>query len=122
MNAPKANINGHWEVNVAFFNSNSKHILFLEQEGNWIHGSHQSDFSTHEVIGMIDGDEIKLRSNYRKPGDAISYWFSGKIEDDNISGSIYMGEYLTADFAARPLDYKLKPGKINIPGGPPLAT
>jgi hypothetical protein len=56
------------------------------------------------------------------PGDAISYWFSGEIEGDNISGSIYMGEYLTAKFTAKHLEYKLKPRKINIPGGPPLAT
>lgn len=118
----KANITGHWEVEMVFFTSKSTHYLFLEQDGNWVSGSHQSDFSTQEIVGMVEGDEIKLRSNYRAIGDHISYWFSGKVEGNILNGSIFLGEYLTAKFSAKRVKYDQRHNKIRVPGGPPLAT
>ncbi|WP_190809852.1 aminotransferase class V-fold PLP-dependent enzyme [Flagellimonas sp. S3867] len=122
MEAAKVNVTGHWEVEVEFFNSKSTHMLFLEQDGNWIKGTHKSDFSIQEVAGMIEGDDLKLRSDYRIPGNSISYWFSAKASDDTLSGSIYLGEYLTAKFTAKRSAYNEEHKKIVIPGGPPLAT
>lgn len=118
----KANITGHWEVEMEFFTSKSTHYLFLEQDGNWISGSHQSDFSTQEIVGMVEGDDVKLRSNYRAVGDHISYWFSGKVEGETLNGTIFLGEYLTAKFSAKRVKYNQKHNKIVVPGGPPLAT
>jgi len=122
MAAAKADITGHWEVEMEFFTSKSTHYLFLEQDGNWINGSHQSDFSTQEIVGMVEGDEIKLRSRYRTPGDHISYWFSAKQEGDTLSGSVFLGEYLTAKFTAKRSEYNESHNRIVVPGGPPLAT
>jgi D-glucosaminate-6-phosphate ammonia-lyase len=116
------NLSGHWEVEMEFFTSKSKHLLFLEQDGNWLSGTHQSDFSTLEIAGMVEGDELKMRSNYRVAGDSINYWFSGKVAGDSISGSVFLGEYLTAKFTAKKATYKSEHKRINIPGGPPLAT
>ncbi|MFK5971964.1 MAG: aminotransferase class V-fold PLP-dependent enzyme [Flavobacteriaceae bacterium] len=117
------NITGHWDLEVAFLTSKSTHKLFLEQDGNWIKGTHTSDFSTQEIFGMIEGDEVKLRSHYRAPGDSINYWFSAKASEDKLAvGSIFLGEYLTAKFTAKRSTYKNEQKKIVIPGGPPLAT
>ena len=118
----KVDVSGHWEVEMEFFTSKSTHHMFLEQDGNWISGTHKSDFSTQEIAGMVEGDEVKLRSNYRIPGDSINYWFSAKASDDKLSGSVFLGEYLTAKFSAKPSTYKDEHKRIVIPGGPPLAT
>ncbi|WP_411031685.1 aminotransferase class V-fold PLP-dependent enzyme [Spongiimicrobium sp. 3-5] len=122
MTPAKFNVSGHWEVEMEFFTSKSTHIMFLEQDGNWIKGTHKSDFSTQEIAGMIEGDELKLRSDYRIPGDSINYWFSAKVSDDTLSGSVFLGEYLTAKFTAKRSKYKEEHKRIVIPGGPPLAT
>ncbi len=118
----KVNVSGHWEVEMEFFTSKSSHVMFLEQDGNWIRGTHKSDFSTQEIVGMIEGDEVKLRSNYRALGDSINYWFSAKATDDTLVGSVFLGEYLTAKFTAKRSTYKEEHKRIVIPGGPPLAT
>ena len=118
----KVNLSGHWEVEMEFFTSKSTHLMFLEQNGNWISGTHQSDFSTQEIAGMVEGDELKMRSNYRVPGNSINYWFDAKINDDTLSGSVFLGEYLTAKFTAKRTTYKEKHKRIVVPGGPPLAT
>jgi uncharacterized pyridoxal phosphate-dependent enzyme len=122
MPAPKEIITGHWDLTVEFFNSTSTHTLFLEQEGNWIKGTHKSDFSIQEVMGMVEGDQVKLRSNVRIPGSGVTYLFSGTVSGDAISGSIYLGEYLNAKFTASRSKYRSDRRRINIPSGPPLAT
>ncbi len=116
------NVTGHWEVEIQFFTSKSTHKFFLEQEGNWIKGTHTSDYAMQEMAGMIEGDEVKLRSHFNVPGNSINYWFSGKVSNGTFNGSVFLGEYLTAKFTAKQLAYKAEHKKIKIPGGPPLAT
>lgn len=122
MTAPSADINGRWDVDVEFFSSNSNHKLYLEQDGNWLQGVHKGDYSMQDIVGTIEGNEIKLSSVSRQPGDSIMYLFSGTVSGEGINGSIFMGEYLTANFTAKKADYNPKREKIMIPGGPPLAT
>lgn len=122
MKAPAVDLTGHWEVEMEFFTSKSQHHWFIEQDGNWIQGKHQSDFAGQEIVGMVEGKEVKMRSDYRVPGNSLSYWFSGEATADKISGSVYMGEYLTAKFTASRARYRSERRRIDIPGGPPLAT
>ncbi len=122
LDAPSANISGRWDADVEFFSSTSQHTLFLEQDGNWIRGSHKGEFTVRDMRGTMEGDTIKLRSVDRHPGDSITFIFSGTLSGETISGSIYMGEYRTAKFIAKRNNNKFPHEKIVVPGGPPLAT
>ncbi|MEZ4826621.1 MAG: aminotransferase class V-fold PLP-dependent enzyme [Bacteroidia bacterium] len=122
LEAAKVSVNGHWEVEMEFFTSKSIHRFFLNQDGNWLQGTHQSDFSTSEIVGMVEGNTVKLRSSHRQAGDGITYWFSGEVTDEVMKGSVFLGEYLTAKFTAKRSVYKSERRPIVIPGGPPLAT
>lgn len=115
-------LGGHWDVAIDFFSSTSQHTLYIEQDGNWLQGSHHSDFSAQEVMGMIEGDQVKMRSQVRIPGSSVTYLFSGTASADAMNGSIYLGEYLTAKFSAKRTTYRGDRRKIVVPGGPPLAT
>lgn len=119
---PAGNIAGRWDMNIQFFSSTSKHAIYLEQDGNWLQGAHQSDFSAQEMTGTIEGTLVKLKSTARRPGDHITYLFSGTLAGDEIKGSIYLGEYRTAQFTATRNKTKNAHEPINIPSGPPLAT
>jgi len=122
LEAPSANVSGRWDADIEFFSSTSKHTLFMEQDGNWIQGSHNGEFSVRDMRGTIEGKTIKLRSVDRHPGDSITFLFSGTLSGETISGSIYMGEYRTAKFTAKRNTNKSPHERIVIPGGPPLAT
>ncbi len=115
-------ISGHWDLTVEYSSSTSHHQLYLEQEGNWISGTHHSDFSHQEVVGVVEGDQVKLRSEVRRPGDAVLFLFAGRVADDAFSGSVFLGEYLTAHFTAKRVTYQKLQKVFAIPGGPPLAT
>src|SRR5262245_55147676 len=75
--APAANLSGRWDVNLEFFSSKSRHTLTLEQDGNRLQGSHKGDFSVRDVFGTIEGNQIKLQSTDRVPGDSITFIFVG---------------------------------------------
>lgn len=120
--AAQVDISGHWDLTVEYFSSTSQHRLYLQQDGNWIEGTHQSEYSTQEIVGTVEGEEVKLRSQMRRPGDNIPFLFSGRIMGDTMSGSIFLGEYLTAQFRAERATHQTVHKTFAIPGGPPLAT
>jgi len=120
--APAANISGRWDVDIEFFSSKSRHTLMLEQNGNRLQGSHKGDFSTRDVFGTIEGNQIKLQSADRVPGDQIIFTFVGTLAGDSMSGPIFMGEYLNAKFTASRHAYPAMRTSILVPGGPPLAN
>ena len=122
MTAPASTISGRWDVTIEFFSSKSQHSFFIEQDGNWLQGTHKGDFSTRELAGTIEGDQVKLRSVDRPVADSITFIFSGTLSNDTISGNIHMGEYRTASFTAKRSKNKGPRKKIMVPSGPPLAT
>ena len=122
MKTPATNLSGRWDVEVHYALSTSQHSFTIEQDGNWIQGTHKGDLDTKNMVGTIDGDEVKNKSTIPIVGNIIIYLFSGKVSGDTISGDIHMGEYLTAKFTANRNKTKLPRQKVMIPGGQPLAT
>lgn len=123
MAAPSANLTGRWNVSVKFFSSQSEHSFFIEQQdGNWIQGSHKGDYHLRDMAGTIEGDQVKLVSSFRRPGNHLNYIFIGTLSEDTVSGRLFMGEYLDASFTAKRHIYPEDRQPILVPGGPPLAT
>ena len=122
MIAPSATVSGRWDVDIEFFSSKGRHTLFIEQDGNWIQGSHQGDFTVRDMVGMIEGNDVKLRSVERRLGSSVTFIFSGTVSGDTMSGSIHMGEYLNAKFTAKKHGYPAERQRIVVPKGPPLSS
>ena len=124
---PTVQVTGQWDLEIEYFSSKSMHSLYLEQDGNWVQGTHQADFSESEVLGLVESDQIKMRSVLRKPGDSITYLFDGRVNKDEaglavMAGTIHLGEYMTAKFKATKTKYKGTRRPFMIPGGPPLSS
>jgi hypothetical protein len=122
MSSPSVNISGHWDVDMEFYSSKSRHTFFLEQDGNWIKGSHNGDFSLRDMVGTVDGDQVKLSSSDRHIADNILFIFSGTVSGGTISGQIYMGEYINAKFTATRHEQKVVRRAIKFPKGQPLSS
>ena len=123
MKAPQADICGRWNLIVEFFSSISKQQLLIEtQDGNFLQGSHKGEYTTREMLGTIEGNQVKFLSNTSIPGDNINFTFSGIVSGDSMSGNIHMGEYLTAKFTAQKYKYPSARNKIIAPTGPPLSS
>lgn len=125
MSAPAATLTGRWNVDVEFSSSQSRHTWFIEQQdNNWIEGAHKGDFSLRDMAGTVEGNQVKLLSVDRRPGDSVTFIFTGNLSSDanSINGSIFLGEYLNARFTATRHRYSDEREPVLVPGGPPLAT
>jgi len=99
---PVANISGRWEVEIQYAASRTTHMLHVQQDGARVEGIHQGNFVTRDIAGTINGSAITLASNVaERHGDALSYRFTGTIAGDAMSGTLDMGEYLTATWTAK---------------------
>jgi uncharacterized pyridoxal phosphate-dependent enzyme len=99
--APAADLMGQWNVRIQYAAATSNHTLHLTQKGNDLGGFHQGEFTTREIAGTIDGDNVRIRSAYgEQHGDSVNLTFSGKVAGDQMSGPLDMGEYLGATWTA----------------------
>jgi L-seryl-tRNA(Ser) seleniumtransferase len=100
---PSINMSGRWDVTIQYAAGRATHTLHLQQTGNRLEGTHQGDFLARDIAGTISGETVALASEVtERHGDALTYRFSGKVSPgDTLSGSLDMGEYLTATWTAR---------------------
>lgn len=123
MASPSADLKGRWDVTVDYFNEKSAHTFIIEtQDGNFMKGTHQGTFTTNELAGTIEGNEVKFQSASRMMGDNVPFTFSGTVNGNEMSGKIHHGEYLTSTFTAKKFIYPTTKQKITVPVGPPLSS
>jgi len=100
--APVANVSGPWQIEIQYTASRTTHRVHLQQNGNRVDGIHQGNFLTRDISGTINGDTISLASIVtERHGDALTYRFSGKLSGETMSGSLDLGEYLSATWTAK---------------------
>ena len=105
--APASNVTGQWDLRIEYLASTSTHTLHLQQVGNRIEGLHQGDFVARDLAGTIEGNTVEISSSYtERHGDALSFRFTGDVAGDSMSGTLDMGEYLTATWSAKKHDYR----------------
>jgi L-seryl-tRNA(Ser) seleniumtransferase len=105
--APASDVAGQWDLRIEYVASSSTHTLHLKQVGNRLEGSHQGDFVSRDLSGSIEGNTVQISSSYtERHGDALSFRFTGTVAGDSMSGTLDMGEYLTAKWSATRHDYR----------------
>ena len=86
---PASQIAGEWQVDIEFTASRTTHVLYLQQNGSDIVGSHEGDFLTRDLLGSMQGDAVTLTSSIgEQHGAAVSYTFSGTVRDGKMSGDL----------------------------------
>ena len=105
--APVVDLSGQWDVRIDYVAGTSTHTLHLRQVGARVEGTHQGDFVSRDLSGTIDGSKVQLSSAYtERHGDSLSFRFTGSIAGDEMTGTLDMGEYLTAKWTAKRHDYR----------------
>ncbi|MBI1872691.1 MAG: hypothetical protein HYS05_02235 [Acidobacteria bacterium] len=105
--SPVVDLTGVWDVHIDFGASAGEHSVSLQQQGGLIQGVHRGEFVARDLTGTIDGSAVQFRSSLPENaiGNALSFTFTGKVDDDGMSGDLDMGEYLRARWSARRHSY-----------------
>ena len=100
--AATADVTGTWDVRIQYAASTSTHRLSLRQRGSDVDGAHQGDFVGRDVSGSVSGDAVTLHSAYEEShGDALGFTFAGTVSGETMTGTLDMGEYLSATWTAQ---------------------
>jgi L-seryl-tRNA(Ser) seleniumtransferase len=100
-------VTGQWDVRIEYPATRSTHTLHLRQVGGRLEGTHQGDFVARDLSGTVEGTSVQISSSYtERHGDALSFRFTGAVAGDEMSGTLDMGEYLTAKWTGRRHDYR----------------
>ncbi|MGH9722303.1 MAG: aminotransferase class V-fold PLP-dependent enzyme [Bryobacteraceae bacterium] len=92
---------GQWDVRITYVRGESSHMLFLEQQGEKLVGSHRGDILAGDLNGKVTGSRAVFRSSHRYEGSSIGYQFDGVMNGSEIRGTVDLGEYGQAQFTAR---------------------
>jgi L-seryl-tRNA(Ser) seleniumtransferase len=99
---PAADLSGVWDVEITYTASRTNHTLQLLQNGARVTGVHQGNFQSRDINGTVNGDSVALASVVtERHGDSLNYRFTGKASGDTISGTLDLGEYLTATWTGK---------------------
>jgi uncharacterized pyridoxal phosphate-dependent enzyme len=102
LSPPATDVSGPWTIDIQFAADRSAHTLDFLQQGHRLTGTHRGDFTARELVGTIDGNTVKFDTSPAEfHGDNLEFSFSGNVTGDSMSGSIDMGEYLSATWTAR---------------------
>ena len=102
---PPAAVAGQWEVRLEFGPGSATHILMFEQDGGKLAGTHRGEFYAGDLAGAVAGNSVRFRSSQRVHGTRLSWDFTGAVEGDKITGTVFMGEYGTTTFVAQKHKY-----------------
>jgi L-seryl-tRNA(Ser) seleniumtransferase len=91
---------GIWDVQIEHALGTARHLFFLEQTGNVLHGVHEGETLRGELKGTVYASQIKLASVHPIEGTALEYSFSGISSNGTMSGKVSMGEYGSAQWKA----------------------
>jgi D-glucosaminate-6-phosphate ammonia-lyase len=89
--APAIDLSGDWSVRVQFLHGERLHRLRLQQQGNQLIGSQESEQFAGKVIGKLTAQSVRLEFEARHEGSAIAYRFEGKVDADRMAGEVVLG-------------------------------
>ncbi|HZO56013.1 MAG TPA: aminotransferase class V-fold PLP-dependent enzyme [Bryobacteraceae bacterium] len=102
---PVANVDGQWKISIRYSLGSADHQLVFEQKDNRLAGTHRGDITNGEIRGAVEGPEVRFASRHRYEGTSLTYAFTGKLENDRLSGTVQLGEYGSAEWTAERFRY-----------------
>jgi L-seryl-tRNA(Ser) seleniumtransferase len=105
-----ANVAGRWDAVIEYQRGQAHHVLMFEQKETALTGTHQGEIVTSDLRGAVAGPDVHFAANPRIEGTSLHFGFHGKVETDQMAGTVDLGEYGTAKFTARRHHYETRQG------------
>ena len=91
---------GDWEIRTRYILGQSVHSMSLAQDGNSLTGTYRSQYSSVNVKGKVEGKQVQFTAHLGFEANKVDYAYTGSVEGDVMSGSVTLGEYGAAEWAA----------------------
>jgi L-seryl-tRNA(Ser) seleniumtransferase len=106
-----AAVAGQWDLHLEFVHGSANHTLVLEQDGAKLVGTHHGEFASGELSGTVANNMVRFQSSLPTEGTRVSFQFTGIAEGGKMSGTVALGEYGEARWAAEKHQYRVGGGR-----------
>lgn len=96
----RANVSGRWDAIIEYQRGQARHLLMFEQKDGTLTGTHQGEIVAGDLRGGIDGIDVSFSADHRIEGTRLHFGFQGKVQADQMTGTVDLGEYGVAKFTA----------------------
>jgi seryl-tRNA(Sec) selenium transferase len=95
-----ASVQGAWAVAIQYSRGIGEQQFTVEQSDNTLSGIQRGELYTTALKGVVNADQVELRSNMEVSGNSIPWTFHGTVQGNNMSGIVHLGEYGEATWKA----------------------
>jgi seryl-tRNA(Sec) selenium transferase len=88
-----ASVAGNWAATIHYLRGTGDQRFVLKQDGNKVTGEHHGEIYNATFQGTVHAGQIALTSVLPVTGYPITCDFKGKVDGNNMSGTLNMGEY-----------------------------
>ncbi|MBS1822838.1 MAG: PLP-dependent transferase [Acidobacteria bacterium] len=95
-----AKVSGDWAVTIDYPRGTGEQRFSLQQSGNDVTGEQIGEIYKAGMKGSIHADQLELHSGMAVGGNTIMWTFKGKVEGNEVAGTVNMGEFGDATWKA----------------------
>jgi D-glucosaminate-6-phosphate ammonia-lyase len=92
---------GIWEFKLEFVHGSANHKVMFEQNGGRLTGTHEGEFASGDLSGMVAANRVQFRSSLPTEGTRVSFQFEGTEQGGKLAGTVLLGEYGSAKWTAQ---------------------
>lgn len=95
-------VNGKWNLTIKTPMGDQTGVLSLAQEGDALNGEMSGAMGAVPIEnGRVEGDSLKWNAKVTSPMP-ITLEFDGKLDGDNLAGSVKLGAFGNSTFSGTP--------------------
>ena len=102
---PATDISGTWQIETQYVLGSSVHSMTLVQNGAKLKGTYRSQFDWQDVEGSLHGTEVTFHVVLGYQANKVRYVYSGSVQGDTMRGQVSLGEFGSATWTARKVDW-----------------
>jgi len=96
-----SSVTGSWNVSLQLGEISANPMFELKQDGEKLTGDYISQaYGKFPVTGTVKGSDVAISFNMTIEGNAFAVTYSGKLEKDEIKGSVDFGGQMSGTFTA----------------------
>jgi hypothetical protein len=80
--------------------------VVLEQDGAKLMGTHHGEFASGDLNGSVAANTLRFQSSLPTDGVRVGFQFAGTVQGNQMTGTVGLGEYGDARFAAERHRYR----------------
>ena len=97
----RPDVAGEWAITINFIYGVGEHTAIIEQNADTLSGTYKGEIIEGTLRGSVKGENIDFTGSIRHEASGLRYHYTGVVRNDQMEGTVDMGEYWSGTWIAR---------------------